>query len=247
MRLLLLVGSVLIFLSTLASADIPFRREAFHDDGLENQTSGWTSGTCTIVYYNYCSGWLWTYAPFAPARDRYYYQIGVVFNLPADCGKMPGEVCTNTGFWWYWRYTLPGYIDRVSYDLWVVDEDACKVGPSLGTLPDRDPIERWNYYSGLGSTTADHVAIMASPVSGSPRIATDNNARNSQAPIACADWPGPIEPHSFWFGTPGTQYCPPDAFRDGFGPVQILMRASFSCEATAVEPSSWGAIKTLFR
>ena len=33
-------------------------------------------------------------------------EVGVVFDLPEVCGKLPGESCTNTHFWWYWRYRI---------------------------------------------------------------------------------------------------------------------------------------------
>ena len=88
---------------------------------------------CSIVYYNICSGWVWLWGPAG------VNEIGVVFDLPADCGMEPGEEYTNTGFGWYWRYTIPGYYYTVDYNLWNLDDSWCKVGIAVGSLAGQDP------------------------------------------------------------------------------------------------------------
>ncbi len=198
-------------------------------------------GTRDIQYYNLCSNWMWVWSLGGG-------EIGVVFDLPGDCNKQSGEYCTNTGFWWYWIWTMPGYDYLVNYDLWNLDLDYCKTGGSQGSISGDDPVQGWNCYPGLGTVDADFAGITATRQQSTPGPVTDNNKRNLQAPDACPGYE--IRPaHSFFFGNYETQYCPPAAiFQDSYGPVQLIMDASFSCEEpTSTEPASWGAVKSLFR
>jgi hypothetical protein len=191
------------------------------------------------VYYNICSAWIWVWGWGALGDEA-----GVVFDLPTACEKIPGELCANLEFWWYWRYTYPGYGYTVTYYLYPADSSLCKAGPRIGFLEGQDPVERWNHYDGLGATRNDMVALTASlDRGGGPYLATDNNVRNQQA--GCA--PVPTEVHSVYYGDYVTQYCPPQVWEDRLGPVNILMDATFSCGETSIEQASWGAIKKLFR
>ncbi|MFH1680454.1 MAG: hypothetical protein ABIH26_07400, partial [Candidatus Eisenbacteria bacterium] len=168
------------------------------------------------------------------------------FDLPDDCGM---RECDVTAFWWYWRYTMPGYSYTVSYSLYDLDPQFCKVGPPLATVQGPDPMERWNHLpsfpGGLGMS--DRVAIIASWDKGTlPYFCTDNNVKNYAAPNLCGGYAlGPIR--SFFWGGLATQYCPPLYLGDALGPVDCLMDASFWCWETRTEPTSWGRVKTLFR
>ncbi|MFH1680192.1 MAG: hypothetical protein ABIH26_06040 [Candidatus Eisenbacteria bacterium] len=246
----LLWVAIALSVAAAVQADVPGAWVEVRENIVPHGRSTGLTGTCSIVYFNICSGWLWVYGRSADGARMAEDEVGVVFDLPADCGKDPSETCANLEFWWYWRYTVPGWGFTVTYDLWDVDSDRCKVGSSLGTLPHQDPMERWNHYPGLGATTSDLVAIIVTMDNGAyPRWVADNNVRNSQAPVACAGWPGPQVSRSFSFGGQVGQFCPPEAapFLDALGPVQLLMDATFSCGETSIEPVSWGSIKTLFR
>jgi hypothetical protein len=214
------------------STGTPVERIGMREEFEHHHVRGRPPETCSIAYYELCSGWIWTWS-------GYQVQYAVVFDLPNDCGKQAGQLCTNTGFWWYWRYTNPGYQIPVTYSLYAADSALCRVGAPIGTLPDQDPIERWNAYPGLGSTTSDFVAIVAISAS-FPMVATDNTTKNQA--IGCA--PIPTAVHSV-LGF--VSYCPPTAMEDGLGPCNLLVDGEFYCAATTVELSSWGAIKTLFR
>jgi len=207
-------------------------------DGVHPDMAGINEG-CSIAYYNLCSGWIWLWA-----MGGYEDEAGVVFDLVADCGKAPGDLCTNIGFWWYWRYTAPGYCFTITYSLFEVDSEYCKVGSAIGILPNQDPVERWNYYPGLGSTVSDLVSITGSLDCGTlPMTVTDATARNDAA--GCN--PPPLIHHSVYYGGYETKYCPPHYFADDVGYVNILMDASFSCGTTSTERTSWTSIKSLFR
>jgi hypothetical protein len=229
-----------------ARADIPNRPSVPVKEAVSPHDRGAASGTCSIVYYNLCSGWLWVWSGWEPGDE-----VGVVFDLPADCGALPNEVCTNTEFWWYWRYTSPGWGYTITFNLYRVDEDGCKVGASLATIAGYDPSGA--HYPGplVFPEVVDltgRVAIAATWDKGTlPHLATDNNAKNLAAPVLCPGYsPSPV--HSFFYGGPSAPYCPPLDFQDSHGPVQILMDASFECHpGTGTAESSWSAVKTLFR
>jgi len=239
MRAGLIFGVLGLLGASPARADVPIPLESVYDPVLPHEVPGNRPGVCTIKYYNLCSGWFWLWSAGVAGDED-----GVVFDFPAECSTIPGEECVNTGFWWYWRYTHPGYGYTVTYRMYDVDGAFCKAGSPLGEFCGEDPVERWNHYSGLGASLGERVAITASwDVGAIPFLVTDAPAKNEQ--VECAE-ASPIA-HSFWYGGPGYPLCPPSAFEDQAGPCNILMDATFSCEETAIEPASWGAIKTLFR
>lgn len=206
---------------------------------------GGAAGLCSVIYYDVCSNWAWFWTGLP--ND----QVGVVFDLPADCGKGAGDFCASMHFWWYWRFTSPsrGY---VSYELYEVDGAGCLVEPALAEVTGVTPVERWNYYEGFGDFAADRVAIVATFPSEANllRVTSDNNVENAQ--VGCA--PPTLTSRSFWFGLKETTaYCPPVPVTDPNGPVNLLVKAGFECGITSVpaagseQNASWGSIKGLFR
>lgn len=240
MKLVLSFLLVPCFFSPLL-ADAP-TRQALQEPVVRDGARA-TAGICTVIYSDYCSGWIWS-TPLAAQEV-----VGVVFDLPADCGKAPGAACENTAFWWYWRFTNTFY-EPIQYSLYEVDEWNCITGEPIGQFDVLELIERWNWYSGFGTISADRVAFTAEKLWEAPvRPPTSNNVRNQQA--NCAEIPA--IPHSFVFESSAhTQYCPPIPVEDELGYVDFLMEAVFSVEVStsvpeAHESSSWGAVKSLFR
>jgi hypothetical protein len=245
MKKLLLVSALTLAVAFGAFADIVNKTSvAEHNPGIAPPVAGGgAAGSCTLVYYNFCSGWIWLWSGWT-AGD----QVGVNFDMPADCGKLAGETCCLTDFFWYWRYTAPGYGFTVTYGLYNTDANGCLTtgvgGPTL------DPIERWNYTLGFGCATSDVVALTATWDNGTlPYAATDNNASNLNAGPACNLDPGtPGAGTSLQYVVAGTTvYCPPAAFADGVGYTDLAMQAYFTCDVTATEDASWGEIKSLFQ
>jgi hypothetical protein len=194
---------------------------------------------CSLAYYDICSGWIWVWSGGGSVEEN-----GVVFDLATDCGRTPGATCANTGFWWYWRYTAPGYGWTVTYRLYELDSSYCKTGAAVGVLANRDPVERWNHLEGLGATPGDFACIAGAIDNGTlPYLVTDNGVRNEAA--SCN--PEPAEAHSVWYEGPGSGYCPQFPFYDESGPVNILMDADFSCSPTGTEETTWSSLKLLFR
>jgi hypothetical protein len=243
MKKLLVVGLVVLAAVAMAFAEVPNRPMSATNEAIAPHSSGGATGFCSIVYYNLCAGWLWTYSGWVAGDEP-----GVAFDLPTDCGKLPGETCQNTHFWWYWRYTTPGWGYTITYDLYNLDANLCKAGASLGTLAAQDPTERWNYGVVPGVITADWAAIVSKfDKGGLPRFATDNNNMSYAAPLACPGFViGPI--HTFFWGGLTTQYCPPQYFADNYGAVDCLMDAGFDCTGIiGTQDASWSGVKNLFR
>ena len=245
MKKLLLVSALTLAVAFGAFADIVNKTSvAEHTPGIAAPVAGGGgTGPCTLVYYNFCSGWIWIWSGFNAGDE-----IGVAFDLPADCGKLPGEHCCHTGHFWYWRYTSPGYGFTVTYNLYETDAQVCLLGASVGSAV-LDPIERWNYTAGLGCVSGDVAALTATFDKGTlPYAATDNNASNLNAGPACITDPGTpgLGTSLQWVVAGTTVYCPPAAFADGVGYTDLAMQAYFEC-GSATEDASWGEIKSLFQ
>ncbi len=247
MKKLLLVSALMLAVAFGAFAEFvnnPSTAAIETNPGPIGQGGG--AGSCTLVYYNFCSGWIWIYSGFN-AGD----QMSVQYDLPTDCGKLPGEACCHTGHFWYWRYTQPGYGFSVTYDLYNTDASGCLVGGSLGSAT-IDPTERWNYTGGLGCATSDVVALAATMDVGTlPYAVTDHNVAqmNAMGPLGClfdTGTPGNGTSLFHYDGLGGTTYCPPQAFGDAIGYVDFTAIAYFTCD-TATEDASWGEIKSLFQ
>jgi len=226
-----------IVLGLPAFADLPPRPEAIRAD-IPARTRASAPGQCTLAYYNACSGWLWVWGTTIS-------RVGVIFDLAEDCGLSPGQLCENTSFsWWWYCFEPPGYGHTVSYEMYEVDSMNCTVGEPLGALLNQELMEGWVTYPGLGMTSGDRVVIIGWG-NGSMMPYTDNTQFNQD--VGCG--PIPDKTRSWWFGYfSGSNVCPPeDHFHDNAGPCNLMMDATFSCETTQTELTSWGKIKQLFR
>lgn len=244
MKRLSLAIALLLLATTFTTADIPGRpRQAMHEV-IPPHAGGEARAFCSIIYYNVCSYWIWTWSGWSPDDIA-----GIVFDLPEDCGWTPGSGSTqNTHFWWYWRYTNPGYLGNfITYELYEVDDYGCLGVSPTGALQGTDPLERWNYFPGLGTVETDRAALVARWETGTiPRLVTDNNYKNLNSPVACPDYEvGPA--HTFFFGTSQTTYCPPLEFADSWGPIDCLMEAGWDNPTIRTESASWSSIKKFFR
>ncbi len=245
MKKLLLVSFLSLAVAFSVFADINGKTlTAEHVPGFSGPAGqGGGAGSCTLVYYNTCGGWIWGWSGWA-AGD----QIGINFDLPADCNKLPGDVCCIDAARWYWRYTSPNYGFTMTVNVYNTDASGCPTGASLGT-DSYDPLERWNMsFVGAGiCPTSDVVAVVATFDKGTlPYAASDQTAGNANAPNSCPGFvPGPG--NSMVYGSATTTYCPPVPAADGYGVVNWLAQHWFTCSNVATEDASWGEIKSLFQ
>jgi len=186
-----------------------------------------------------CSGWLYSLLPSAG------YIFGVIFDLPEVCNGVPGGPCENTSFSWRWYDTKPGYGFTVTYAMYEVDSLGCMVGDALGFLADQDPSEGWNTYPGFGNIGVDRVSITVRfNQAVHPWLLMDDPDSNEE--VGCASPPDTTM--SVNYGHIDYIDCPPHFLQSPLQyPINIIMDANFSCETTSTEPTSWGAVKRLFR
>ena len=99
MKKILLVSLLIVAFTTPALADADRNKQAIRETLEPSHGGGGATGACSIMYYDLCSGWLWIWNGWELGD-----QVGVCFDLPNDCGKLPGEHCFLTHFWWYWYW-----------------------------------------------------------------------------------------------------------------------------------------------
>ncbi len=238
MRSTAVIALILVIVCSAGAETNIEKRSVFEGARLFHQIGSGRAGNCTIVQYDVCGGWIWSWEGFSAGDE-----IGVVFDLPGDCSKEVGGDCTNNGIWWYWRNTIPGRGFTIRYELWALDGSGCKTGSSLGSYT-HDPTEGWNQVGGIGSTSADDVAVIAVFNGAFPYASSDNNVRNANEAVPC----GVGSANSFQFASAGSPTCLPAQFDDVLGPVDLMAYASFTCDpASDSDEESWGAIKSLFR
>ncbi|NNE10016.1 MAG: hypothetical protein HKN20_15755 [Gemmatimonadetes bacterium] len=248
LTILSLAYLILLSIPMAASAEIVPTPERDAAIGLEGSSplAGGSGEACTIVYYNYCSGWIQLFDGFLQGD-----KAGVVYDLAEDCNGGEGHNCTNLGNWWYWRYTFNGYCGygfEVSYQMYDVDANDCLIGAPVGSVASTCPLERWNSVPGMGSTSSDRVALVATWEDGTlPYLATDNNVYNASGGPACSGV-GVGDGTSYAWLVTGAGLCPPTLLEDELGPVDIIAISMWNCmSTTATQSSSWSDLKALFQ
>ncbi|MBN1825177.1 MAG: hypothetical protein JW958_02850 [Candidatus Eisenbacteria bacterium] len=212
MKRTVFLSAVILLAAGAVRAEVPRPHEAVADSA-GRPGAGAAAGFCSILYYEPEAASIWIWSGWL-AGDR----AGVVFDLPAECGKKPGTAIHHDSFWWYWRHTVPGWGYTVSYDLYEVDAKGAPKGEPLGSIESSLPMEGWNHYGGFGSIEADRVALVASWTKGViPSLATDRPAPGRRR-----------APHSFFYGREGEDASSrPIPFTEKGKAVQVLMSASF--------------------
>ncbi len=235
MRTRLLAVLVLAASLVVASPGSSLERSVARLDA--DRADNWDAGiTCTIRYYNICTGWIWILSGFA-ASD----QFGVCFQSCGGCGVVVGS--------WHYMYSgMPagwGFTGTMSVS--VADANCCPTGTPLQSTTFL-PVTGWNVYgwsTWVPGTFVMHATL--GPGSGNPlAVATDHPGAVAGGPPACGTcYPTNRVNHSFYYGPGGA--CPGSVFfNDGVCDAQLLWDVdAYACKA--VEPQSWGSIKSLYR
>ena len=200
----------------------------------------WSSSVdCQLSYYNSCNGWIWVWAGWR-TRDR----LGVVFD--ACCPQ--AEVVST------WTYVVTGQPYGWGYTtiaLQAVDGNDCPSGAPIAehvrngwewtldswdgvAVPGRFAVVETIYWlAGGGAPTATRV--------------TDHPAQGGSVPAACGScYPTTRVNRSYLWGDANAPLCPGQPFFDGTCDAQLLLTVELNCP-TSIEPSTWGAIKALYR
>ena len=212
------------------------------DDGSE-----WRGGStsCSIRYYNTCTGWVWVWSGWAP-EDR----VGV--NFETCCPPGQGVDLTSTDV--FWATGAPsGYGFTGTIDLWAADANGCPTGPSLGSQP-MLPTSPWataDFSStpvGLPDSFVITYTFGPGPLPDPSAIGSDHPAAGPTGPAACTTcYPNTRTIHSFVYGTVTTPMCPGSLLNDGLCDAELMWEANVNCITTSVDATSWGQIKGLYR
>lgn len=206
----------------------------------ESRADAWNAGTtCTITYYNICTGWIWILSGFA-ASD----QFGVCFQSCCTPGEQTGLVAS-----WHYVYsgTPSGYGFTGTMAVSAADANCCPSGAPIESQVFL-PVTGWNVYGWTAAVPSNfvvHATLGAG--GGSPlALATDHPGAVAGGPPACGTcYPTSRVNHSYYYGPGGA--CPGSVFfNDGVCDAQLLWDVDLACEVS-VEPQTWGNIKNLYR
>ena len=204
---------------------------------------GWTAvGTCSVVYYNTCTGWIWLWGDWWPGDV-----IGTCYDTDS-CGG-PGELVWLLASVTYFRNVLPaGYGCTGTIAIQRADANMCPTAV-LASAP-MLPALRWNINNwGIEVPSRFVVTYEFGPQQDYPyvRPATDHPAAGPTGPAACSYcFPTTRVARSFYYGTASSPLCPGSAFNDGVCDANLLGWVWLNSLAS-VDESSWGGVKSLYR
>ncbi len=239
-----IVASVAI-LSWVAPS-LALERTPIRADDLES-SEAWAAGaTCTVSYYNICTGWYWVWRIEVLASDG--YSVGCVFEPPCGDGTATLEA-TNLfaleGFPpSYWR-PVDGTIA-----IHEADEHGCPT-TLLSEIPftpnDGDNITLWNL-----PVSGPIVLSFRRPDEGFfglfYRWASDHPAAGPTGPQACG-YCFPIDrvSHSYYHPTNDPTPCPVTPLFDGTCNAEWYGWAAAFSTPVRVETTHWSRIKGMYR
>jgi hypothetical protein len=208
--------------------------------GDDTRTGDWNAGaTCSVAYYNTCTGWLWVWSGWSPLDC-----LGTCFD---NCCPGGGTLDASDVYVWTAAPSGYGFTGTISlHD--DTNGNCCPDEPAAGAQV-FFPISGWNLYNwgvNVGSTFITQVCL--GPTSGTPIVfPTDHPAAGPTGPQACGlCYPSPRVNHSYYYGTSAAPLCPGSPLNDGVCDAQLWMNAYLSC-TVSVEQESWGKVKNLYR
>jgi len=203
----------------------------------------WASAaTCTVRYYNNCTGWVWAWSGW-----EFKELAGSTFHGCCDEAvlKLTNHLTFSGVPAGYQPY--PGTIS-----VYAADADECAVGPPLASQAwDPPATASWGTkYWDIPVPRDFVVRIMWGGFSGftdATGLASDRPAAGPTGPQACGRcFSSTRLTHSYRWGIEGAPFCPGVKLDDGVCDVEFMLDAQLSC-SVHLEPRSWGRIKTLYR
>ncbi len=242
MRLLRASAFLVLFLAWLSGPSAALERTAVPLDG-PGPDGDWAAGTtCTVSYFNRCTGWLWLWDGWSD---------GDVIGMTVDpcCGPSHSTTLIATNQYAWTGSCVPGRGFTGLISIQQIDQNGCPTAV-LAEQPfipcSGDNVVPWNLsISEPFAVTVEHrTDITPLPT----RWATDHPSAGPTGPQACGlCYPVDRVTHSFYFGRPQTPLCPGSPFFDPTCNAELLgWSAAFACPANA-ESRSWGTIKALYR
>lgn len=196
--------------------------------------------TCTVVYYNYCTGWVWNWGGWGPNE--------VVGQAVETCCSEGSDLVQSR---FRVRDSAPaGYGFTGSVAVHTTDPGPCP--GSVITSQTFLPTEGWQVVDwGSVPVPSQFVVTMTfGPTSGNPaRIRTDHPSAGPTGPDACGYcYPLTRVAHAYQYGTVESPLCPGIPFDDPGSTCdeELLWDHTLHC-AVAVNSASWGRVKSLYR
>jgi hypothetical protein len=242
MRKFFLVCSVMVATFVFAASGFALERRTAR---LTADLDGWSSAsTCTIQYYNICTGWVWILSGFGPSNV-----FGVV-NDRCPCNGTESLLTTQT---LTWTGAPAGYGFTGTMGVFNVDANNCPSGAAIQSqpwLPTGSASYQLVNWNAVVANPKFCLLYTTGPASSNPfGIACEHPAAGPTGPAACGScYPTSRVNHSFDYGTVSGPLCPPASFfNDGSAcDAQIIVAEGLTCQV-AVEPQTWGNIKNLYR
>jgi hypothetical protein len=239
MRKYFLTTFVLAATLVFATSGLALEKSSLRID--DERTSDWNAGaTCTVIYYNVCTGWIWGWSGWS-AND----QIGTCFD---NC--CPGGGTLDQTRLRVWTAAPSGYGFTGTISIYDDANGNCCPDDAIIMSQVFFPVTAWNTYSWNVTVPGDFIQTAAlGPQPGWPgAFFTDHPAAGPTGPQPCGTcYPSPRDPlHSYYFGTVAAPLCPGSSLNDGVCAAEFLMEVTLSC-AVSVEKESWGKVKNLFR
>jgi hypothetical protein len=238
-KCLLIVLSVAAIL-VLASTSFALEKTAMRATDIERPDDWNAQVTCSVSYYNFCTGWIWVWGGWSP-----FDIVGVCYNTCCTSGGGQGLVTT-----WELIYTAapPGYGFTGSIDVWTTDPLCGLIGWLAG-----QPFyfySGWNGHAwgGLPVPNSFVVSVTCGPGPALPsRIASDHPAAGPTGPQACGYcYPLPRLCNSYYYGTATSPLYPGSSLTDGICCIEWVWDCQLTC-GIAVTNDSWANIKSLYR
>ncbi len=238
-RLVLTFALPLLTLPVSGAAAL--ERAAVPLDG-RSMSEDWAVGaTCSVSYYNTCTGWVWAWYDWLPG-DR----AGIVFE--PCCDGEAAVTLASTNLWVWDARPAWGYSGIAT--IHTTDEDGCP--DELVATQFLTPVE------------GDNVLLWGVPVSGPVvfqfelrglysnlfGLISEYPSATPADPPACGScYPVDRQVHSFLYQAATAPPCPGSPLirgEDACAAEWVHWAAAFQCPVH-VEPSTWGSIKALYR
>lgn len=241
MRKFFTTAFVLVAMLVFATSSFALEKTAARmtDDG----RGDWTAGnSCSVVYYNYCTGWVWVWSGWGPGEC-----LGVCFD---SCCNNAGTLDVNWMYVWTGAPTGYGFTGTISVS--DADNKCCPTQAIFATQVYL-PVSGWNLYVWGIPVGAGFVIQACHGVSAFPNptaYATDHPAAGPTGPVACGTcYPTTRVNHSYQYGPATTPLCPGATFNDGICDAQLMWDIAMSnCGGPiSIEDESWSKIKALYR
>jgi hypothetical protein len=235
MRKFFLTAFVLAAAMVFATSGLALEKTAVQFDGAE-RADFWTQDyTCSVLYYNYCSGWIYYWGPWSPLDV-----FGVVFDPCCQAGE-ESRVAASWAYFWTGVSAPAGYGFTGTYGIYDAPAD-CPVTPALASQATL-PVSGWNQYIFDQAVSGKFAVCYEAGINGAnlATITTDHPASGCDLCYTC-----PRDTRSFYFGTFASPLCPGSPFFDDVENAEVWFDVQFNC-VIGVEESSWGTIKGLYR